>query len=457
MITGLPDGVLLAFYGDDFTGSTDAMEVMAFAGLKTVLFTRTPTPEDLASVADYQIVGVAGTSRARSPEWMDENLPTVFERLSALRPAILHYKVCSTFDSSPEIGSIGRAIDIGMRVAGDEWSPCIVGAPQLKRWQVFGNLFAGAGGVGHRIDRHPTMSRHPVTPMREGDLRLHLARQTARQVEGIDFPDLALAHRSDRIGEARRHGSVVFLDVLDDRSQIEAGSIVWNERNGMLFTASSSGLQYALVAHWRALGLLKETDHPLSEAQPVDRILVLSGSCSPATAEQIERAEASGFAGIRMNVLAVVDQDAVEAELRRIVIEAKEAFGRGASVVVYAAKTVDDESFGNLQEFCRTGGVPFSDAQAAIGSALGAVAERLVGPCGLRRILAAGGDTSGRVMGSLPVTALEAAHPFAPGAPRCRAHAEEPAFAGLEIILKGGQVSGESLFLDARKGLIGRP
>ena len=68
MTDSLPEGLLLAFYGDDFTGSTDAMEVTAMAGLRTVLFTAPPSEEDLARFADCRVIGIAGTARARSPE-----------------------------------------------------------------------------------------------------------------------------------------------------------------------------------------------------------------------------------------------------------------------------------------------------------------------------------------------------------------------------------------------------
>jgi uncharacterized protein YgbK (DUF1537 family) len=33
----------LAFYGDDFTGSTDGLEVLAFAGLRCALFLKAPS------------------------------------------------------------------------------------------------------------------------------------------------------------------------------------------------------------------------------------------------------------------------------------------------------------------------------------------------------------------------------------------------------------------------------
>ena len=44
----LAEGILVAWYGDDFTGSAATMEVLAFAGLPSVLFLDLPTPEMLA-------------------------------------------------------------------------------------------------------------------------------------------------------------------------------------------------------------------------------------------------------------------------------------------------------------------------------------------------------------------------------------------------------------------------
>ena len=41
--------ILLAFYGDDLTGSTDALEFISRAGAKAVLFLEQPTQEQLNS------------------------------------------------------------------------------------------------------------------------------------------------------------------------------------------------------------------------------------------------------------------------------------------------------------------------------------------------------------------------------------------------------------------------
>jgi len=99
--------LLLTFYGDDFTGSTDVMEALQNAGVNTVLFVGTPTPELLTQFSGFQAAGIAGTSRAMSPQQMQEELPGAFEMLGTLGAPIVHYKICSTFDSSPEIRSIG--------------------------------------------------------------------------------------------------------------------------------------------------------------------------------------------------------------------------------------------------------------------------------------------------------------------------------------------------------------
>src|SRR5258706_4537313 len=244
-----PDGLLLAYYGNDFPGSTDAMEALTAAGVPTVLCLDPPTPALLQRLPDARCVGLAGSSRGRSTAWMDDELPKAFASLAALGSPILHSKVCSTFDSSPAIGSIGHAIDLGVRVMSGRWSPTIVGAPRLKRYQAFGSLFAAVDGVGYRIDRHPTMSRHPVTPMREADLRLHLREQTQRRIELIDLVELRNGGAASR--RTRLAGDdipVVFIDVLDDETLLEAGRLVWENRGAGIFSASSSGLSYALTA-----------------------------------------------------------------------------------------------------------------------------------------------------------------------------------------------------------------
>jgi 3-oxoisoapionate kinase len=119
--------LLYTWYGDDFTGSTDVLEALALHGVKAVLFTHTPSSRDIAAFSDCRAVGIAGESRSRSPQWMNRNLPAIFRAMRRPGAPVNHYKVCSTFDSSPRVGSIGRAMELGRAVFR---APCF--APALS-------------------------------------------------------------------------------------------------------------------------------------------------------------------------------------------------------------------------------------------------------------------------------------------------------------------------------------
>ena len=140
------NNLLLTFYGDDLTGSTDAMEGLTLNGVPTALFLEPPSPEQLSGrFADLRAVGVAGVSRTMNPARMDAALVPAFTALRELGAPLCHYKVCSTFDSSPTVGSIGHATEIGQAVFGKDFTPMLVAAPSLGRHMAFGNLFATVG------------------------------------------------------------------------------------------------------------------------------------------------------------------------------------------------------------------------------------------------------------------------------------------------------------------------
>ena len=224
--------LLVAYYGDDFTGSTDVMEALATAGVRTVLFLKPPTPKELAAFPGLRAFGVAGASRTMSPREMDRSLPTIFRALHRSGAAIVHYKVCSTFDSSPEVGSIGHVIDLGQRIFHSPTVPLVVGAPVLGRYCVFGNLFARSGldTEPYRLDRHPTMVRHPVTPMQESDLRVHLGKQTRRSVELFDVLKLESADPELAFQKAlAKPPGILLFDTLREEHLPLIGEMIWKQ------------------------------------------------------------------------------------------------------------------------------------------------------------------------------------------------------------------------------------
>ena len=429
---------VLTYYGDDFTGSTDVMEVLTWAGLPTVLFLEPPDDRLLQRFPEARAIGIAGISRSRDPVWMDRHLPRILGRLKELEAPLCHYKVCSTFDSSPSTGSIGRALEIGQDIFETPWVPILVGAPPLKRHQVFGNLFASVKGETFRLDRHPTMSCHPVTPMGEADLCRHLAHQTERPIGLLDILALHSPNPEGHLGAVlKQDPSGVLFDVLDEDSLATAGRFLWTRRpNAQTFCVGSSGIEYALVAHWRAAGNLAR-EFVAEGARETDRIVVVSGSCSPETETSIRWALDHGYTGVRLDVpgMAARSPDAYRAAIDA----AMEALRRSKSVILYTALGPQDSHLASAD----------GDFHQNLGVGIGSVLRKVLELSGVGRAVVCGGDTSSYAGQQLGIYALTALTPISPGAPLCRCAAEGP-LDGLEIVFKGGQRGGLGFFEQVR-------
>ena len=196
MSAGLPRndrGLVLSFYGDDFTGSTDVLEALTVNGVRSALFLAPPTAAQLETFPGLEACGVAGMARTLTPAQTEQQVRPVLEALAELQAPLFHYKICSTFDSSVRIGNIGHAIRLVADVFDSGTVPLVVGAPVLRRYCVFGNVFAAAGPTVYRLDRHPTMSRHPVTPMQESHLPTVLAAQGGLRTAPVDVTALRTA------------------------------------------------------------------------------------------------------------------------------------------------------------------------------------------------------------------------------------------------------------------------
>jgi uncharacterized protein YgbK (DUF1537 family) len=449
----LPRGPLIAFYGDDFTGSSASMEATAFAGLETVLFLSPPSPERLSAFAGVRVIGIAGMARAQSPQWMNEHLPPVFDLLAGIGAPIVHYKVCSTFDSAPHIGSIGHAIEIAaQRFKG--WIPMIVADPGMGRYQAAGNLYASSSATIHRLDRHPVMSRHPVTPMDEADLGRHLACQTGRKVGLVDFVALKQRKSETQLAqELAASAQIISIDVLDAETLVEAGRLVWecSDITSPLFAVGSQGFEAALVAYWAHSGLITRQKSAV-RAGPVDRIACVSGSVSPVTAAQIAHAREHGFATIALDAARAIDPTEWKNEIGRATELALAQLGAGRDPLVYSAAGPDDPAVASWKAAVAVCGIAPETINERMGTGLGTILDQILQKSGLTRAVISGGDTSGRAASMLGIDALTAIVPLAPGSPLCRAHAERPDRDGLEIALKGGQVGAPDFFLAAKRG-----
>lgn len=420
------------FFGDDFTGATDTLAHLARAGLRTVLFLRVPDPAMLAHAGPLDAVGIAGATRAASPDVIRETLTDVAECMTSLGVRLMHYKVCSTFDSAPRVGNIASAV-AALRERFDNPLVAIVGGqPNLQRYCVFSQLFAAADGMVSRIDRHPTMAHHPVTPMGEADLRVHLAAQGLSGVVGIDWRRYDDAgHLAAAVVDALTQAApAVLFDVLTDAHLQAIGRVLHNaaEVRPMIAVGPSSVAQA-----WGGAG---EGSMPMALDgldgfdAPDGPVLVLAGSLSPITARQIDRARHYERIALDPALLTGTSGAAYIDDRGRRIAAALQA---GRHVLTYTLRPTADMT-------------QPKPSGAAIAKACAALLTGVLEQHAVKRLGIAGGDTSSFAMQALPAWGLTYAGSLPYGVTVCRLRADTPSLDGMEVILKGGQMGAPELF-----------
>ncbi len=434
----------LAWYGDDFTGATDTLATAALAGLRSLLFLGLPTAAQLERAGPLDALGIAGAARAMTPDEMQAELGPVGRFFASLHVPVMHYKTCSTFDSAPHIGSIGTAINILQPHAGNGFVANVGGQPNLKRFCVFGNLFAASGGTSHisRLDRHPTMSRHPVTPMHEADLRLHLQAQGLPQIAGLNYTDYA---KNDAALDTQLHellhpknaktGSLhpVLFDVSSASELPTIGRMIWQQAlTKPLLAAGPSSVVQALAAHWAKAPFTA----PTRVAPATGPVLVLAGSLSPMTARQVTAARS--YLHISLNAARLTyDAAYLETTARQL---AQQLAG-GVHVLASTSSPT-----GSAPEH------PEALSGRALAVACGELLASVLKLTPVKRLGIAGGDTSSHAVQALGAWGLSYQAQLAPGVALCRLHSDDLALDGMELMLKGGQMGGETLFEELLSG-----
>ena len=442
----------IAFYGDDFTGATDTLATAAQAGLRTLLFLGLPGAAQIAGAGPLDCLGIAGAARAMTPAEMENELEPVGRLFAALGAPVIHYKTCSTFDSGAAIGSIGAALRILRRHVRNPLLPIVGGQPNLRRYCLFGNLFAGVGNAGpvSRIDRHPTMRSHPVTPMHEANLALHFASQGLAQVASFDYTayaetDAAQNARLDALLALRP--DAVLMDVGQADHLAAVGRLIWRHaQRAPLLAAGASSVVQALAAHWhqqrRALPGIAAADGP---------VLVLAGSLSPVTALQVAAAQSyvkvaidaarlvqdAQYAGGLANRLATL----LRAGRHVLACTTDDAGQAEDHAMGHAEGHAEDHALGHAEPAAFTVQAPRQLA-IACGRLLAAVLKQAP----LKRIGIAGGDTSSHAVQALDAWGLSYHAQLAPGVALCRLHSVDAALDGMEIMLKGGQMGSDDVF-----------
>jgi len=412
----------LGCVADDYTGASDLANTLTKAGLRTIQTIGVPADDRALPEADAVVVALKSRSipadqavaRSREAEaW-----------LRARGAAHVMFKVCSTFDST-EAGNIGPVMDALRAEAGEAIALVTPAFPETGRSVYQGNLFVGAVPLNES-----PLKDHPLNPMRDANLVRVLARQSASPVGLIDTATVAkgpeaVAARLDALAQEGK-GAAIADAIFDSDLEVLGRAII-----DRTFSVGASGLGLGLARALVADGRGTRDAAGAAVGEPVGGASAcLAGSCSQATLQQVAAAEA---------IMPVLRLDPARLLAGADVVAEALAFAeeRLAAGPVLIATSAQPEAVRGLQ--AQHG---IDAAGHAIEAALAAIAEGLVAR-GVRRLVVAGGETSGAVVDRLGLTAFLLGPEIAAGVPVLRtAGRPEP----MLLALKSGNFGGADFF-----------
>jgi uncharacterized protein YgbK (DUF1537 family) len=413
---------ILGVVADDFTGATDVASMLVRAGMRTVQLIGVPDGEPPAG-ADAVVVALKSRTAP-----VDDAVRESLAALQWLRGAgarRFYFKYCSTFDSTPR-GNIGPVAEAMMASLGADFTIACPAFPENGRTIFRGHLF-----VGDQLLSDTGMRDHPLTPMTDAGLVRVLQPQCKGRVGLLRYDAVraGVPAARERIAALRAEGvRIAVADAIDDddlRVLAEACAEL------PLLTAGS-GLALGLPALYAAQGWLTLDERASSLEAVGGAAAVLSGSCSAATNAQVAQWEAAGLPLGRIDPRALARGEPVVDELLQW---ARATVTQGPALI--SATAAPD----NLRAVQAEIGA--ARAGELVEQALARLARGLV-DAGVKRLIVAGGETSGAVVQGLGVRALRIGPAICPGVPWTLAEGR-----ALKLALKSGNFGGPAFFTDA--------
>ncbi|MEU5363974.1 3-oxo-tetronate kinase [Streptomyces sp. NPDC005925] len=405
---------------DDFTGGTDVAAAFRRAGLRTALVFG--VPDDTTPLpADCDAAVVALKSRSAPAYLAVADSLATHHWLRSKGAGQTYVKYCSTFDSTPA-GNIGPVTDALMDAAGAEVTVHCPASPPNGRTVYQGHLF-----VHDRLLSESPLRHHPLNPMTDSALVRLLSAQTRHRVAVLDWA--TVRRGADAVHdavEARRLEGVrhVIADALTDDDL----AVLGRATRRLPVVAGAAGLAEGLGRTRPARGVAA------GRRPPAGRAAVLAGSCSTRTLEQIAHFRAAGRPTLRLDILAA-------AAGRDIIGEALAWYdAQDPAEPVLIHTSVPPEELTTAQHFLGT-----AESAAVAESLLGALAVHLTDR-GVRRLLVAGGETSGTVTTALGVRTVLVHEEADPGVPWTSATTRT---GSLALMLKSGNFGRPDLFTRA--------
>lgn len=414
----------LGCIADDLTGASDLALMLARGGLKTIQ--TIGVPDATLDLAQADAVVVALKSRTLPAE---EAVAQSLAAAAALRQAgaaNFFFKYCSTFDSTDE-GNIGNVTEALLTFTGSAFTLACPAFPANGRTVYQGHLFVNGVPL-----HESSMKDHPLTPMRDSNLVRVLQRQTTLSVGLVPFEDVEAGIEAVRQAFARETSAgrqIVIVDAITDQHLRTIGLAAAD----MPLITGGSGVAMGLPAAYREEQAARPPAAGEKFEAPAGKALILAGSCSSATQRQVSTAIAEGFPAFHIDPMALASGD-LSVETVKDWMAAQDS---RKPILIYSTATPD----------------AVRDVQTKLGRMnAGDLVERFLAeiaralpPLGFTRLIVAGGETSGAVVGALGVKALAIGPEIDPGVPWTRT------LSGTDLVLalKSGNFGSPDFFLKA--------
>jgi uncharacterized protein YgbK (DUF1537 family) len=411
---------ILGCIADDFTGATDLANMLVRGGLRTVQLLG--VPESGTPVPDVDAVVVALKSRTIAPaDAVSQSLATL-DWLKAAGAQQFFFKYCSTFDSTDE-GNIGPVTDALMDELGADFTIACPAFPETGRTIFKGHLF-----VGDELLSDTHMRHHPLTPMTDSNLVAVLGRQTKREVGLIQHRQIeqGVPAIGTAIEALKAEGtSIAIVDAVDDGQLYTVGEALAD----LKLITGGSGIALGLPANYRKAGLVGENKTADQVPAVEGPAMVLSGSCSAATLGQVAEFAKTGPT-LPLDPLEIAEDPAT---VDRAIDWAKSKLADGPALIHASAPP---ESVKAVQEKLGR-----NEAGELVERAMARIAKALVDG-GVRRLVVAGGETSGAVVSALGVKGLHIGAQIDPGVPGTVTMGGQP----MALALKSGNFGAPDFF-----------
>lgn len=422
---------LLGCIADDLTGATDLANNLVRAGMRVVQAIGVP---DQPHIAGADAVVIALKSRTiPAPDAVAQSLHAC-RWLRSQGARQIYFKVCSTFDSSPQ-GNIGPVIEALMDELHCDFSIATPAFPDASRTVFQGHLF-----VGSLLLSDTGMRNHPLTPMTDSNLvrflQSQLDPQHKRKVGLIDFQTVADSPDAirQRIGQLRAQGiSIAIADAIGNQDLLRLGAAL---ADAPLVTAAS-GLALGLPASWGFA-----PSHTSSQLPPASgRKAIVAGSCSTATNDQVKHFIGTGGNAHAINPLELAAD--FDAQVGAALAWVDDCWARDPALPLLVYSTADPAGVNSVQQ--RLG---IHQAGEIIERALSAIARGLV-ERGTGQLILAGGETAGACIHALQIKLLHIGPQIDPGVPWCYASFAAHRPGGLHLALKSGNFGTQDFFAKA--------